>query len=79
MGPQSVTVKLKDGKQYSHEVNISKGLPQNPLTPDQFNEKYKDCASMVFSREDVEKSLGMLSNLTGMKNVRELMETVTKK
>jgi len=79
LGPQSVTVKLKDGKEYSHEVNISKGLPQNPLTPDQFNEKYKDCASTVLSNEGVEKSLGMLSNLTGVKNVRELMETVTKK
>jgi 2-methylcitrate dehydratase PrpD len=79
LGTTSVAVKLRDGKEYSHEVSISKGLPQKPLTSDQFNEKYKDCASTVLSKEGVEKSLGMLSNLAGVKNVIELMETVTKK
>ena len=79
LGPQSVTVRLKDGKEYSHEVNISKGLPQNPLTSDEFNGKYRDCASMVLSIEDVEKSLGILSNMLGLENIRQLMETVAKK
>jgi len=79
LGTQSVTVKMRDGKEYSHEVSLSKGLPQNPLTPDEFTEKYRDCASTVLPKEGVEKSLGMLSNLAGVKNIRELMETVTKK
>ncbi len=79
LGPQSVTARLKDGKEYSHEVNISKGLPQNRLTSDEFTEKYRDCASMVLSREGVEKSLGMLSNMLGLKEIRQLMESVTKK
>ncbi len=79
LGTTSVTVKLKDGKEYSHEVSISKGLPQKPLTSNEFNEKYKDCVSTVLSKEGVEKSLGVLSNLAGVKNVRELMETVIKK
>jgi 2-methylcitrate dehydratase PrpD len=79
IGTQSVTVKLVDGKEYSHEVRISKGLPQKPLTSDEFTSKYKDCASTVLSKEGVDKSLSMLSNLVGIKNIRELMETVTKK
>lgn len=79
LGTHSVTVRLRDGKEYSHEVSISKGMPQKPLTSDEFNEKYRDCASTVLSSEGVGKSLDMLSNLAGVKNVRELMETVTKK
>ena len=79
LGPQSVTVKLRDGKEYSKEVNISKGMPQNPLTTEEFNEKYKDCASTVLSQEGVDKSLSMLSSLAKVKNINELMETVVKK
>ena len=78
LGPQSVTVKLRDGQECSHEVSISKGLPQNPLTLDDFTGKFRDCACTVLSTEDVEKSLDMLSNLEKVKNVRELMEIVNK-
>ena len=79
IGTQSVTVKMADGQEYSHEVRISKGLPQKPLTSDELTSKYRDCASTVLSKEGVEKSLTMLSNLAGVKNIRELMDTVTKK
>ncbi|MFC1977252.1 MmgE/PrpD family protein [Chloroflexota bacterium] len=62
-GSKSVTVKLKDGNEYYREVPIAKGMPQNPLTPDEFNSKYRDCASTVLSKEDVEKSLSILADL----------------
>ncbi len=68
-GSKSVTVKLKDGKGYCKEVTIAKGMPQNPLTPDEFNSKYRDCASTMLSKEDVEKSLFVLNNL-GKMNLR---------
>jgi 2-methylcitrate dehydratase PrpD len=79
IGIQSVTVKLANGQEYSDEVKISKGLPQKPLTPEEFSGKYRDCASTVLSKEGVEKSLAILSKLGEVKNIRELMETVTKK
>lgn len=79
IGPQSVTVKLADGRQYSHEVKISKGLPQRPLTSEELTGKYRDCASTVLSEEGVNRSLGLLSKLGELPNIRELMETVTRK
>ncbi|HUV46337.1 MAG TPA: hypothetical protein VMW45_04655, partial [Dehalococcoidia bacterium] len=77
-GTKSVTVKLKDGKEFSKEVTIAKGMPQNPLTPEEFNSKYRDCASTVLSEEEVEKSLSLLSNLPEVKNIKELMEIIAK-
>ena len=75
-GTKSITVKLKDGKEFSKEVTIAKGMPQNPLTPDEFNSKYQDCASTVLSEEDVEKSLSILTNLQKVKNIKEVMESL---
>jgi 2-methylcitrate dehydratase PrpD len=77
-GTKSVTVKLKDGKEFSKEVTIAKGMPQNPLTPDEFNSKYRDCASTVLSGEEVEKSLSILTNLQKVKNIKEVMGIVAK-
>jgi len=65
-GTKSVTVILKNGRQYGKEVAIAKGMPQNPLTVDEFNAKYKDCASIVLGREHVDESLFILTNLEQM-------------
>lgn len=78
-GTKSVTVKLKDGRVFSKEVAIAKGMPQNPLTADEFNAKYRDCAATVLSSGGVEKSLSILANLEKTKDIRELLEIVLKK
>ncbi len=80
LGRKSVTVKLKDGKEYYKEVTIAKGMPQNPLTPDEFNSKYRDCASAVLSTEAVEKSLSVLANLEKLSlPIERLVEITAKK
>ena len=78
LGPESVTVKMKNGKEYFHEVTTSKGLPGNPLTPDEFKGKYMDCASTVLSVEDAKKSLNLLSNFPELPNIIELMQIIIK-
>jgi len=79
MVPYDVTVKLKDGRTLSREVKFPKGDPENPLTAEESNYKYRDCASTVLSNKDVEKSLKLLSDLRVVKNINELMEIVAKK
>ncbi len=73
LGIKSVTVKLKGGREFSKEVAIAKGMPQKTLPPDEFNSKYRDCASTVLSKEDVEESLSILTSLRGVKNIKEVM------
>ena len=79
LGIKSVTVKLKDGREYNKEVAISKGMPQNPLSPEEFKAKYRDCAATVLSKEAVEKSLSLLASLekvglSGTNPVESLMQ-----
>jgi len=79
LGTKSVTVRLNDGREYSREVTIAKGMPQNPLTSDEFNSKYRDCASAVLSEEDVERSLSILNNLQAVESIKEVMCIIAKK
>lgn len=72
--PEAVTIKLKDGRELSHEVAIPKGDPPNPMTEEELALKYRDCASFVLSPQETQKSLEMVSHLEDLKDITQLME-----
>ena len=75
--PQAVTVKLKDGREFSHEVKHAKGDPSNPLTQEELAAKFRDCASQVLSAQDTERCLEMVSKLESLKDIGPLMDILT--
>jgi 2-methylcitrate dehydratase PrpD len=77
--PDIVTVKLKNGKEYSHEVVRARGHAEVPLTWDELLAKYRDCASLVLEEKNVERSADIIANLEKMKDIKELMAIVTAK
>ncbi|MFC1864667.1 MmgE/PrpD family protein [Chloroflexota bacterium] len=77
--PEVVTVRLRDGRQHSHEVLIAKGAPENPLTTEELMAKYRDCACLVFPLEATERSLELVSHLEEIKDIAELADLLTSK
>ncbi|GAI06529.1 unnamed protein product, partial [marine sediment metagenome] len=45
--PDVVIVKLKNGKELSHEIATPKGSPQIPLSEEELLTKYRECAKFV--------------------------------
>lgn len=74
--PEAVTVKLKDGREYTAEMRVPKGRDKNPMTTEDKQKKYRDCASLILGSGKVEKSLTMLSKLEEVKDIRKLMDIV---
>ncbi|MFC1869638.1 MmgE/PrpD family protein [Chloroflexota bacterium] len=74
--PITITVKLKDDSEYSHEVMIGRGEPEEPMTDEQRFEKYRECAHTCLSEKNTERSLELLTNLETMENIEELMKIV---
>ncbi len=74
-----VTVRLKNGRQYSYEVLVAKGAPENPMTMAELTAKYRDCVSMVFPFEAVERSLQMVNHLEEVGDIAELVDLLTYK
>jgi len=77
--PEVVTVKLRDGRQYSHEVLLAKGSPGNPMTIAELQVKYRDCANLVLSPEDTERSLELVTHLEEVRDIAELADLVASK
>jgi 2-methylcitrate dehydratase PrpD len=75
-GTKSVTVTLASGTNISATVSVAKGMPTNPLSADEFNAKYRDCAATVLSKTAVEESLALLTAMQGAFTVAEIMEPI---
>jgi 2-methylcitrate dehydratase PrpD len=76
LNPQSVTIKMKNGREYLRETPIIGGMPVSPMTEAQQEEKYRDCASLALETPAIEESLSILRDLGGLKNIRSLMKIV---
>ncbi len=77
--PAIVTVKLKNGKEYSHSVLKAKGHADVPLSWDELLKKYRDCARLVLGDKDVERSIELMANLDKLEDLKEVMEIATGK
>ena len=72
-GPATVKVRLKGGKILEAQVQKAKGNPDNPMSPEEIRQKYVDCCSGLLPEASIKKSLSLLEDLDGVKELRELM------
>lgn len=74
----SVTIRLKDGREFSQKADAPKGSPQSPPTDDELFSKYRNCAQLILSPSDTDRSLDLLRNLEQVKDLTELLEIAAK-
>ncbi len=74
--PERVTIKLRDGRRYRHQISVVKGAPLRPLTREERLSKYRECAALALSPKEIERSLALVSNLKTVENITELTDTV---
>jgi 2-methylcitrate dehydratase PrpD len=77
LNPQSVTIAMNDGKQYFRETPIIGGMPVRPMTEEQIENKYKDCAAYFLNNSEIERSLSLLREFKKLNNINELMNIVS--
>ncbi len=74
--PEQVTLELRDGTAYSHEVLESKGRPGNRLSQAELAEKYRECAARAISPERIDRSLDLFQGLEELGDIGELMDVL---
>ena len=71
-----VTIRTNDGRSYSARVDIPRGDPALPLTDDELLEKYRDCGRSQLSKDDIERSVGLVLGLEKAPDIAMLMTTL---
>lgn len=75
--PSEVTLRLKDGSEYTAIVDFAKGSLGNPLTEKELRDKFRILAGSVLPQAAVEKIIDLVANLEKLNNIRDLVGTIT--
>ena len=67
--PQTVTVRLKNGEEYSHTV-----FKPQQMSPSDVENKFRDCASLALDSKAVERLITLLRDIEKLNNIRDIME-----
>jgi 2-methylcitrate dehydratase PrpD len=78
LGCAKVIIHTKNGREYSAYIDAPKGYPQNPLTTQELEEKFKSLAFLVLPEDRVMKVLEIINVLENVSNVGELMALLRK-
>jgi len=77
--PARVSIKTKDGMEFSGERMYAIGHPRDPLKKEQVIELYSKFARGVLSDRAISKSADLILNLENLDNINELMNIVAHK
>jgi len=72
-----ITIKLKNGKEYSISVKSWKGYHTSPLTTEELLAKFKDATGNTLSPNQAERTIELVLNLENLEDVAELMKIIT--
>ena len=77
--PAHVTIQLKGGSTHSHRVDFPKGSKQSPLSPEEFREKFVECAGKAAEKETIDRFLEHLKDLENLPDLKPLCELLMSK
>ncbi len=73
-GPATVKAFLKGDRLREATVQKAKGNPENPMSLQEIQDKYRDCCSEVLPEQSLERSLSLLEDLDKLDQINELMD-----
>ena len=72
-----VRIKLTDGRILEGRYDVARGHPSNPMTWAELTEKFRDCAGLVLSQKNIDKTIRLVEQFQDLKSLRPLMSTLT--
>jgi 2-methylcitrate dehydratase len=64
---------MRDGEKIVREIDHAKGDPQNPMTDEEIEIKFRRLASPVMSKEQMDRALNRLWHLEKVRDVSEVL------
>jgi 2-methylcitrate dehydratase PrpD len=74
--PSEVTLRMKNGTEYTASVDFAKGSLGSPLTEEELREKLRILTEGILSKASVDTIIDMASNLEKLHNVSDLIKAI---
>jgi 2-methylcitrate dehydratase PrpD len=76
--PSEVTVRLKDGSEYTAAVSHAKGSLADPMAEDELRDKFRMLTDKILTKSAIDWIIDIVANLEKLSDVRELIGHITK-
>lgn len=74
--PSIVEIRTKEGRRFSMRMDNRKGTPENPMSPEEFADKFRDCLAhgrKRISKQKTEKIMQLLKHLEDVDDVGKVI------
>ena len=71
--PGWVEIYAKDGRKLEYKLNVNRGSPEFPMTPEELQEKFRSNAKLALPEDKVEEILEVVDRLEELPDVSQLM------
>jgi 2-methylcitrate dehydratase PrpD len=76
---QELTIKDHSGKEYTKKVLKPKGDPDNPMSDRELADKFADCASSYFSKQERRDIIEQVTNLEALEDIHKMVNITLSK
>jgi 2-methylcitrate dehydratase PrpD len=72
--PCKVTIRLRDGRRFSRQIDYAKGSREAPMTDDELKQKFTDCARESLDDSSIERIIEHVEHLETLEDIRPLCQ-----
>ena len=72
--PCKLTIRLRDGRSFSRQIDYAKGSREAPMTDDELKQKFTDCAREALDDSSIERIADYVEHLEGLEDIRPLCQ-----
>ena len=74
--PCSLALTLRDGRQLRHRVEVARGQPELPLSPEELDAKFLYCSRYILPPDHIEEAITHLRDLENIENTTGLFSVL---
>ncbi len=74
-----VTVVTHDGRTFSHEILNRRGSPENPMSPEEVEYKFRNVVASCLERSDIDRVIGLVGKIDQQTTTNELTNLLAAK
>ena len=74
--PCSLALTLRDGRQLRHRVEVARGQPELPLSPEELDAKFLYCSRYILPPDHIEEAITRLRELENIENTTGLFSVL---
>jgi 2-methylcitrate dehydratase PrpD len=72
--PCKVTIRLRDGRNFSRQIDYAKGSREAPMTDEELKQKFTDCAREALDDGSIERIIEYVDHLETLEDIRPMCQ-----